>query len=80
MKPKELFVNREKYYSVAIDEDTGQPLIIVTVTSIAWRDYTFRLTHEEFESFKKDQSSLDDLAERLALDKGQKYYADRLIV
>jgi hypothetical protein len=54
-------------------------VIEVTITGTAWSDYYFRLTPEEFESFQQDAGALDDLADRMAYDKGSQFYADRLI-
>jgi len=78
MEFKELY-RSDKYYSVGVDDDTGDPVIEVTITGIAWTDYYFRLTPEEFDRFKSDHASLDDLADRMAYDKGAKYFTDRLI-
>jgi hypothetical protein len=78
IKFKELYKN-ERYYSVGIDTETGEPVIEVTMTGIGWSDSYFRLTPEEFKSFQQDAGALDDLAERMAYDKGNQFYADRLL-
>lgn len=75
---RELYCS-DKYYSVGVDADTGAPIIQITVTSVAWRDYFFRLTLDEFAAFQANHNALDDLADRMAYDKGRKYFADRLI-
>jgi hypothetical protein len=79
MRFKELYRDDDRFYVVGLDEDSGVPIIVVTTTGIAWRDFHFRLTDEEFDSFKQDPHALDDLAERMAHDKGARYYADRVI-
>jgi hypothetical protein len=79
MRFKEIHRDDDRYYAVGVDEDTGAPVIIVTITSMAWRDIPFRLTEEEMDDFRRDPHALDDLAERLAQDKGAKFYTDRLL-
>ena len=76
MKLKELY-RSDRYYAVGIDEDTGQPVIEVVTTGSAWRTYYFKLTADEFAEFQADRTALDDLADRMAQDKGKKFYADR---
>ena len=75
-----IFTDSERFYSVAVDEHSGEPLMIVTITGLGWRDLVFRLTNDDFEEFKKDNNSLADLADRLAIDKGERFYRDRLVV
>ena len=79
MRFRETFKNVQLMYAVGIDEETGENVIVVTVPSIGWSDFYFRLTNEEASSWKHDSHALDDLAERLAIDKGNRMYADRLI-
>lgn len=77
MTLKELFVS-PNYYRVGIDE-TGNGVIAVTITAVAWYEIYFRLTDDELASVKTDPRALDDLAKRLAVDKGKRLYADRLL-
>jgi len=78
MKFKELYLS-PKYYVVGVGEETGAGVIAVTITSVAWREIYFRLTDEELASARADVHALDDLAERLAVDKGQRFDVDRLL-
>lgn len=80
--PKEvepLLVLNDRYYMVGRERETGLPVLVVTVTAIAWRDYHFRITEEELQQALTDPKALDDLAERLAQDKGAVLYTDRLL-
>ena len=53
-------------YAVGIDEETGENVIVVTVPSIGWSDFYFRLTNEEASSWKHDSHALDDAPRTLA--------------
>jgi len=74
-----IHTDQERYYSVGVDDDSGQGVIEVIVTSLAWRSFRFRLSDEELAAVRADLHALDELAERLAIDKGQRFYADRLL-
>jgi len=78
MQFKELY-RSDRYYSVGVDEETGEPTSEVTTTGVAWVDYSLRITAEEFRQFQDNRKALDDLAERRTIDKGGRYYADRLV-
>jgi hypothetical protein len=58
---------------------TGERHVVITLTSVGWRDLRFRLLREEGEWADTDRASLNDLVERLVADKGGRFYADRLI-
>jgi hypothetical protein len=68
-----------RYYSVGIDDKSGLGFIEVVITSLAWRTFRFRLSDEELAAVRADPHALDDLADRLAADKGNHFYADRLL-
>lgn len=78
MKFEELYTS-PNYYMVGVDKETGDGVIAVMITSVAWSELFFRLTAAEPFEAKSDVHALDDLAERLAIDQGRKFYADRLI-
>jgi len=78
MKFKEQY-RSPRYYSVGYDEDTGTPIIEVVSTGFGWMSYFFRLSPEELAEFNADNTALDDLADWLVQDKGEKFYVDRLI-
>jgi hypothetical protein len=79
MQFREIFQNDELHYSLGTNTENGESIIRVTVTSVGWRDFYFKLTADEFASFAIDPRSLDDLADRFAHDQGKRYYADRLV-
>jgi hypothetical protein len=79
MRFRELYKNDDLMFCVGRDVDTGSGIMMVTITSVGWRDLYFSLTEEEMAEFESDVHALDDLAQRLAVDKGVKFYADRLI-
>ena len=73
------WVNRDQYYVVGYDKSNNKKVLAVTVTWIAWYEIYFRITEEEYEWHKSDLSALNDLAQRMSIDKGIKYYKDRLL-
>lgn len=75
---RELYKNEDLMYRVGYDEQ-GRALMIVTVTSVGWYDLHFLLTNEEVAMVNRDRATLDDLAQRFAIDQGKKFYADRLL-
>ena len=75
----ELFVDRDRYYAVCVDQATGDKVAVVTITAVGWYDLKFRLTDEEAGWLETDKAKLDDLMERFAYDKGAKFYRDRLL-
>lgn len=79
MAIKWIHEDQERYYSVGIDDESGRGVIEVVVTPLAWRTFRFRLGDDELAAVRADPHALDDLAERLAVDKGQRFYADRLL-
>ena len=79
MRFRSTYDDSERYYSVGIDEETGQGVLEVVLTGVVWTSLFFRLSDNELNSFQQDRHSLDDLAERLAHDKGVHVYSDRLI-
>lgn len=79
MRFKPLHVDRDRYFAVGIAEDSGQPMIEIASLGAFGASLYFRITPEEFRSFRDDPHSLDDLAERLAHDKGVGFYSDRTV-
>ncbi len=79
MRFRELYKNDDLMFRVGRDDDTGRGIIVVTIPSVGWYDLYFSLTEEEMEEIASNVHALDDLAQRLAIDKGRKFYADRLL-
>lgn len=75
----EIYCSSDNYYSVGIDADTGEPLIQVVITWVAWYSVYFRLTPEEFAAFQCDHEALTPLSYELAKDKGFDKFRDRLV-
>jgi hypothetical protein len=75
-----LHISREHYYSVGIDRDTGQHLIEVVITWVAWYSIYFRLTSQEVAAFEADRDALTPLSYELAADQGAHKFADRLVL
>lgn len=78
MNFREIFRNDALMYKVGYD-DSGRGVMIVTVSTVGWYDLYFRLSDDEMAMVDEDRGALDDLAERFAVDKGVKVYADRLL-
>lgn len=79
MKYQRLHTNSEHYYSIGVDEETGRYVMEVVITWIAWYSIYFWLTDAEVADFKRDPNALTDLSQEMAADKGQQFFADRLI-
>ncbi len=80
MQFERIYIDRGNYYSIGIDRETGEYLIEVVITWIAWYYVYFRLTPEEVAEFERDNQALTPLSYELAADKGAKKYADRLVL
>jgi hypothetical protein len=79
MRFKPLYVDPGRYFAVGMDEDSGQPMIEIASIGPFGANLYFRITPEELLSFRDDPHSLDDLAERLAHDKGVRFYSERIV-
>ena len=79
MRFKALFTDKENYYSVGIDEETGEYVMEVVVTWIAWYSRYFRLTPEEIQRFEEDHHSLSEMARAFVGSGGVTHYGDRMI-
>ena len=66
--------------SIVTDRETGQHLIEVVITWIAWYSIYFRLTPDEVAAFELDKSALTPLSLELAADKGTDIFSDRLVL
>ena len=77
---QEQWVNKDEMYTVGYDSISGQKIIAITISWMGWYDIYFRLTDDEFEWHKSDPDALNDLASRMAVDKGKKFYSDRLLL
>jgi hypothetical protein len=58
MRFKRTYLNKEHYYSIGIDEETGENVMEVVITWVCWYSVYFRLTDEEHERFQQDQEAL----------------------
>lgn len=79
MQYERIHVNHDHYYSVGIDRESGDYLIEVLITWVAWYSIYFRLTPEEVRLFEADADSLTSLSYELAKDKGFDRFRDRLV-
>jgi hypothetical protein len=79
MRFERIYIDRDNYYSIGIDRDSGQHLMEVVVTGVAWHYLYFRLTPEELAAFERDNQALTPLSYELAADKGSGKFADRLV-
>ncbi len=79
MRYRSIYANRDHYYSVGIDDETGEWLMEVVITWVAWYSIYFRLTTAEIECFNEDHDSLTALSYELASDKGRSKFRDRLV-
>ena len=77
MNYQRIYTNPEHYYSIGIDADSGQYMIEVVITSVAWYSLYFRLNSNEVATFRRDQDSLTRLSHKLARDKGKFWYRHR---
>ena len=80
MRFKQLYINRDHYYSVGIDEDTGDHMLAVVITWVAWYSIYFRLTHEEVILFRENSEALTELSYEMASEKGEWKFKDRLVL
>lgn len=74
------WINQDKYYRIGYDKLSNQKIIITTITWICWYEIYFKLTDEEFEWHKTQIEKLNDLAQRMAMDNGNKFYKERLLL
>jgi hypothetical protein len=74
------WINRDEYYRIGYDKSSKQNIIAITITWICWYEIFFKLTNEEFEWHKTQIEKLNDLAHRMAVDKGNMFYKDRLLL
>ena len=72
-----LYVESDHFYSVGVDEETGEYLIEVW---LALYSIYFRLLPDEVETFKRDPHALRELSYELAADKGDAQFKDRLVL
>jgi len=79
MKYRSVHINKDGYYSIGIDEETGPYVLEVVMTWVAWYSRYFRLSKEEFDSYPKNQAEIDLLARACAGDSGIKNNQDRFI-
>lgn len=80
MNYQPLHVDRDHYYSVGIDKESGEYLMEVVITWIAWYSIYFRLLPEEVEAFKQDSDALRELSYELAKDRGNEKFKDRVVL
>jgi len=73
------YIDKENYYSVGVDSETGNHMLEVVITHIAWYSRYFALTEDEIRRFKSDPASLKPLALSLAGSGAIKVYASRLV-
>ena len=74
------WANQDQYYTIGYDKSNNNKVIEITICYVAWYDIYFELTEEEYEWHKSDLYALNDLAQRMAADKGAKFYQDRLLL
>jgi hypothetical protein len=74
------WINQDEYYRIGYDKTSKQKVIAVTITWICWYEIYFNLTYEEFDWHRTQVERLNDLAQRLAVDKGHNYYKNRLLL
>jgi hypothetical protein len=80
MQFEPIHIDRSNYYSIGIDRETGQHLIQVVITWVAWYSNYFRLTPDEVAAFDLDNNALTTLSYELAADKGADKLSDRLVL
>lgn len=80
MKFRELYTDKDNYYSVGIDEETGEHVMEVVITWIAWYSRYFRLTDDEIQRFEADRGSLAGIARAFAGSGAVSNYGDRMIL
>lgn len=74
------WVNKDEYYVVGFDSSNNKKVLAVTITSTAWYQIYFELTDEEYNWRNSNIHALNDLAKRMASDKGNKFYSGRLLL
>lgn len=77
---KQTWVNQDEMYMVGFDKRTKEKVIVVTISWIAWYDIYFRITEQEYGWHTTNLEDLNDLASRMAVDKGNNFYKDRLLL
>ena len=80
MKFKSLYKNQDHYYSIGIDEETGDYVMEVVITHIAWYSRFFKLTDDEVKRFKEKEDSLNGIASSFASSAAIQNYTERLIL
>lgn len=80
MQFKALYIDKENYYSVGIDEETGEHVMEVVITWIAWYSRNFRLTQDEIQRFEADSKSLEGIARAFAGSGAVSNYGHRMIL
>ena len=79
MKYEAEFIDRDYYYSVGVDLSTGEYIMEVVITHIAWYSRYFSLSENEVSKFKEDNTSLRNLAKSFGAPGAVKAYAERLV-
>ena len=72
-------VVHDHYYSVGRLVDTDEPVLIVTVTSVAWKDYVFSLSNRQFQDAIVDPKQLNALVDVILANKGKGEWAKRYL-
>ena len=80
MRYRSIYANRDHYYSVGVDDETGEWLMEVVITWVACYSIYFRLTPAEIGRFNQDHDALTDLSYELASDIGRSKFRDRLVL
>lgn len=70
----------DEFYMIGFNKLTNEKIIAVTISWIGLYEIYFKLTDEEYEWHKSNITALNDLAQRMAVDKGAKFYRDRLLL
>ena len=80
MKLKTIYVSQRGYYSINVDEESGQFIMGVETGGLISGELYIRLTDEEVGEFNNDSDALDRLAKDFGADKGKVRYKDRHII
>ena len=74
-----VWTDHENYYSVLLDRHHSIVVLEVVITWIAWYEVYFWLSVAEYELFQSDRKAFASLTERYAADKGERFYAHKLL-
>lgn len=79
MNCRALFTDKQLDYSIVIDEDTGEHLMVIAPEGFPCFRRAYRLTHDEVRKFTREDSRLLALAQELISESSQYKYAERLV-